>query len=55
MDYLRFVPMVWRASFGAYDLVHANYGLTAPAAVLQPNLPVVLSCGELTSWGGTVL
>ncbi|WP_088901361.1 glycosyltransferase [Halorubrum lacusprofundi] len=43
MDYLRFVPMVWRASFGAYDLVHANYGLTAPAAVLQPNLPVVLS------------
>jgi hypothetical protein len=58
-NYLRFAPMVWRASFGEYDLVHANYGLTAPAAVLQPKLPVVLSLwgtdlmgryGELSKW-----
>ena len=58
-DYLRFAPMVWRASLGAYDLVHANYGLTAPPAVLQPRLPVVLSLwgtdlmgryGELSTW-----
>ncbi len=43
VDYLRFYPRVLRASFGEYDLVHANYGLTGPAAVAQPNLPVVLS------------
>jgi glycosyltransferase involved in cell wall biosynthesis len=42
-DYLRFVPRVVRHSFGDYDLLHANYGLTAPAALGQPNLPVVLS------------
>lgn len=42
-DYLRFVPRALRESFGEYDLVHANYGLTGPAAVLQPNHPVVLS------------
>ena len=59
VEYLRFVPMVWRASLGTYDLVHANYGLTAPAAVLQPRLPVVLSLwgtdlmgrySELSKW-----
>jgi len=50
LNYLRFVPKVWRASFGAYDLIHANYGLTAPAAVLQPNLPVVLSL-----WGSDLM
>lgn len=42
-DYLRFYPTVLRHSFGDYDLLHANYGLTGPAAVAQPNLPVVLS------------
>ncbi|MFC3476446.1 glycosyltransferase family 4 protein [Halobacterium litoreum] len=43
LDYARFVPSVLKHSFGDYDLVHANYGLTAPHAVVQPNLPVVLS------------
>ncbi len=43
LDYARLYPGVLKASFGDYDLVHANYGLTAPHAVLQPNLPVVLS------------
>lgn len=42
-DYLRFYPTVLRHSFRNYDLIHANYGLTAPAALAQPNLPVVLS------------
>lgn len=42
-DYLRYVPRVLSRSFGDYDLVHANYGLTAPAALAQPNLPVVVS------------
>ena len=49
-DYLRFCPIVLKHSFGSYDLIHANYGLTAPAALLQPNLPVVLSL-----WGSDLL
>jgi len=42
-DYLRFYPTVLRHALGDYDVVHANYGLTAPLALAQPNLPVVLS------------
>ncbi|KTG07830.1 glycosyl transferase [Haloprofundus marisrubri] len=42
-DYLRFFPQVVRESLGEYDLIHANYGLTAPMALSQPKLPVVLS------------
>lgn len=47
LDYLRYYPQVLRESFGDYDLVHANYGLTAPFAAAQPRLPVVVSL-----WGG---
>lgn len=43
LDYLRMYPTTLRRSFGSFDLIHANYGLTAPAAVAQPNLPVVIS------------
>jgi len=42
-DYLRLHPKVLRRSFGEYDLIHVNYGLTAPMALAQPRLPVVLS------------
>jgi glycosyltransferase involved in cell wall biosynthesis len=42
-DYLRFVPEVISESLDGYDVVHANYGLTAPAALAQVRLPVVLS------------
>jgi len=42
-DYMRFLPTVLRHAAGNYDLVHANYGLTAPHAVLQYRLPVVVS------------
>lgn len=42
-EYLQFYPTVLQESFGSYDLVHANYGLMAPFALAQPNLPVVLS------------
>ncbi|WP_170977377.1 glycosyltransferase family 4 protein [Halorussus salinisoli] len=42
-DYLRFVPQVVSESLDGYDVVHANYGLTAPAALAQVRLPVVLS------------
>ena len=43
LDYARLYPRAFAASFGEYDLIHANYGLTAPHAICQPNLPVVLS------------
>ena len=49
-DYLRLHPAVFRQSFGDYDLVHANYGLTGPAALTQPRLPVVLSL-----WGSDLM
>ena len=49
-DYLRFFPTVFRKSFDDYDLLHANYGLTAPMALAQPNLPVVM-----TLWGSDLL
>ncbi|GAA0230353.1 glycosyltransferase [Haladaptatus pallidirubidus] len=49
-DYLRFFPTVMRNSLGEYDLIHANYGLTAPMALAQPRLPVVLSL-----WGSDLL
>jgi len=42
LDYARFVPSVW-ASVPDYDIVHANYGLTGPAALSQRSRPVVLS------------
>ncbi|RLM54046.1 glycosyltransferase [Halobellus sp. Atlit-31R] len=48
--YAAYYPRVVAAAFGDYDLVHANYGLTAPPAVLQPSLPVVL-----TLWGSDLL
>ena len=43
LDYARFLPTVLRHASGNYDLVHANYGLTAPHAVIQQRLPVVVS------------
>lgn len=46
VDYLRFYPRVLSGSRQGYDLIHANYGLTAPAALAQPTRPVVL-----TLWG----
>ncbi len=41
-DYIRFLPLVW-ANVSDYDIVHANYGLTGPAALSQLSRPVVLS------------
>lgn len=42
-DYARFYSAALRASRGDYDLVHANYGLSAPPAVLQWFHPTVVS------------
>lgn len=50
VDYVRFCRPAIRKSAGDYDLVHANYGLTAPPAVLQPNIPSVLSL-----WGSDLM
>jgi teichuronic acid biosynthesis glycosyltransferase TuaC len=49
LDYLRTVPRVLREARNGYDLVHAHYGLTAPAALAQIRTPVVLSL-----WGSDV-
>ena len=42
-EYLRYYPRVLRRSLDDFDLIHANFGLTAPHAVAQPRLPVVVS------------
>jgi glycosyltransferase involved in cell wall biosynthesis len=50
LDYLRFFAGVRRElAAGEYDLVHANYGLTAPHALAASDVPVVLSL-----WGSDV-
>lgn len=49
-DYLRLYLQSLRHSFGNYDVVHANYGLTLPLALAQPTLPVVV-----TLWGSDLL
>lgn len=50
-EYLRYLPRVRRAlKRDEYDLVHANYGLTAPYAITQFRYPVVL-----TLWGSDVV
>ncbi|RQG93044.1 glycosyltransferase [Natrarchaeobius halalkaliphilus] len=50
-EYLQYVPKVRRAlRRGEFDLVHANYGLTAPYAATQFRLPIVL-----TLWGSDVV
>jgi len=43
VDYLRFYGATLDVVSKKYDLVHANYGLTAPMALAQPVRPVVLS------------
>jgi len=42
-DYLEFCPMVRNRISAEYDLIHANYGLTIPAALAQRQVPVVTS------------
>lgn len=49
-DYLDFYRDVLGKTFQDYDLVHANYGLTAPFAVAQRHRPVVVSL-----WGSDLM
>ena len=46
IDYVKFYQPTIRHSLRDYDIVHANYGLTGPFALAQPQRPVVL-----TLWG----
>jgi glycosyltransferase involved in cell wall biosynthesis len=48
--YAKYFPRAVAAARDDYDLVHANYGLVAPAAVVQPFHPVVVSL-----WGSDLL
>lgn len=48
--YLRYYPRAVLAASAEYDVVHANYGLTGPPAIVQPYHPVVL-----TLWGSDVM
>ena len=48
--YARFQARTLQATRESYDLVHANYGLTVPSALLQPTRPVVLSL-----WGSDLM
>ncbi|MFB6183124.1 MAG: glycosyltransferase family 4 protein [Haloarculaceae archaeon] len=50
LTYARYYPRAVAASLRDYDVVHANYGLTGPPAVVQPFHPVVL-----TLWGSDVM
>jgi len=49
-DYARFLPKVLQKISTEYDLVHANFGNTAPFAMLQSKLPTVL-----TLWGSDLM
>lgn len=48
--YLRFYKDVLASNPLQYDLVHANYGLTAPFGLFQPTRPAVL-----TLWGSDLM
>lgn len=48
LNYVLFYPKIISKSFTHYDLVHANFGLMAPFALLQPHRPLVL-----TLWGSS--
>ena len=49
LDYLKLYRSVLKRSIRQYDVVHANFGLTAPHAIAQPHRPVVLSL-----WGSDI-
>ncbi|MDS0474950.1 glycosyltransferase family 4 protein [Natrinema sp. 1APR25-10V2] len=52
VDYLRYLPNVLREAGTGYDLVHANYGLTAPFAAAASALPTTQLPVVCTLWGG---
>jgi len=50
LNYFKAYLKVFKKSFSEYDLIHAQYGLTAPLSIAQFRLPVVL-----TLWGSDLL
>jgi hypothetical protein len=51
-EYTRYLPQVLRESRRGYDLVHANYGLSAPFAAAASALPGADLPVVCTLWGG---
>ncbi|QLG48229.1 glycosyltransferase [Natrinema halophilum] len=51
-DYLRYLPQVLREASTGYDIVHANYGLTAPFAFAASAIPTIDLPFVCTLWGG---
>lgn len=49
-NYVRFYGGLWREDLSEFDIIHANYGLTAPIALAQPSRPVIL-----TLWGSDLM
>ncbi|WP_254530759.1 glycosyltransferase family 4 protein [Natrinema gelatinilyticum] len=52
VDYFRYLPQVLREAANGYDIVHANYGLTAPFAAAASALPTTDLPFVCTLWGG---
>ena len=50
VDYIKYYTTVLKQDLGSFDIIHANYGLTAPMALAQPSRPVVL-----TLWGSDLM
>ncbi|MWV40045.1 glycosyltransferase [Natrialba sp. INN-245] len=55
-DYIELYADILRSSRERYDIIHANFGLTSPFALAQPQRPVVLSLwgSDLTGRVGKV-
>ncbi|KAB1198211.1 MULTISPECIES: glycosyltransferase family 4 protein [Haloferax] len=49
-DYFEYYPQVLSEQSNNYDIIHANYGNTAPFAVFQPTRPIVI-----TYWGSDLM
>ncbi len=50
INYFEYYPDVLRKQTEDYDIVHANFGNTAPFAVFQPTRPIVI-----TYWGSDLM
>jgi glycosyltransferase involved in cell wall biosynthesis len=50
LDYFYFYINALKYKPYKYDIIHANYGLTAPMAIAQPSRPIVL-----TLWGSDLM
>ncbi|MDB2269884.1 glycosyltransferase family 4 protein [Halorubrum ezzemoulense] len=49
-NYVKYYPTVLQEQIKKYDIIHANYGNTAPFALFQPTRPIVI-----TYWGSDLM